>query len=89
MSVREALRKGDAVMIDIDSSLPVPHGFTIETGRFTVHVSEAAPRMAERCGALVAYVRLRAEGAGVCATITSAADVPLRRMFESWLSSPS
>ena len=76
--MRDALKNGEVVIMPADSTEPVASGFTIGD----VHVSDAAVRMAERCGAAVAFLATRAGNDGVVATITRG---EMRATFERWL----
>jgi hypothetical protein len=85
VSIREALRAGEAVLISVDHPAPVSSGFSIATPRMTLYISDAAPRMAARWGARVAYLSTRLDAhARLRATIWPA-DTGLRNAFERWL----
>jgi len=82
LSVRRALADGDAVIIDVDSTDPVAHGFTIDG----LHVSDAAPRAAARWNTTMAFLETRTNrGARVHAKITRGTADDLRGIFERWM----
>ena len=82
VAVRRALAAGDAVIIDVDSTDPVPRGFTIDG----LHVSDAAPRAAARWNTTMAYLEIRTvRGARLHAKITRGTAGDLRTMFEGWV----
>lgn len=81
VAIRDLLKRGEVVMLAIDSTEPVAHGFTVGP----VHVSDATLRVAERAGAAVAFYDARMIGGRVRVTITRGGIRDIRPAFEKWL----
>ena len=83
VKIRNALAAGDMVYVAAESSEPLGHGFTIGG----MHISDAAPQLAEKWGTTLAYMSTWADRRGrLHATITRGTAGDLRAMFETWLS---